>query len=121
MEILSSFMFWSFIASALILYRFGEMCKNLVLGKTKKEVDESIKINWKRIYHDTMMFHPVVLGGLLGLALVPVVPEIVAMGGKVGSVLYFALSGVLSTWIFDLVKRTLRQLNIIRPENKNKS
>ncbi len=103
--------FWSLIAVALVLYRIGEVSKRLVLGRSKNELAEAIKTPWKKHFYDTQMVHPVVLGGLIGLLLGGTVPEIVAGAGVIGSVLYFAGAGVLSTYIYDLVKRAIRKFN----------
>jgi hypothetical protein len=108
--------YWSFIAVALVLYRLGEAAKNVVLGKTKKELDEAIKTPWKKNFYETLMLQPVVAGGLMGLLLSATVPEVISAGGIISSVLYFAGAGVLSTWIFDAIKRMVRRFSPSLPE-----
>lgn len=103
--------YWSFIAVALVLYRIGESAKNVILGKTKADFDAAILIPWKKTFSETMMVQPVILGGLMGLVLGATVPEVISAGGMISSVLYFAGAGVLSTWIFDLVKRSIRKFS----------
>ncbi len=110
--------YWSFIAVARVLYRIGEATKNIVLGKTKKEIDEAIKTPWKKVFYETLMVQPVLAGGLMGLVLASTVPEVISVGGVIGSVLYFAGAGVLSTWVYDLVKRTIRRFNPTISSNK---
>lgn len=103
--------YWSFIAASLVLYRLGEAAKNVVLGRTKKEVDEALKTKWKKVFYETLMVQPVLVGGLMGLVLGATVPAVISAGGVISSVLYFAMAGVLSTWVYDLVKRTIRKFN----------
>ena len=103
--------FWSFIAVSLVLYRLGETAKNLVLGRTKEDVAQNLKIRWKSVFYETLMFQPVVAGGLMGLVLGATVPAVISTGGVISSVLYFATAGVMSTWIYELVKRAIRKFN----------
>lgn len=104
MEILSSFLFWSFIAVAVILAIVGQVMKAVVFGKNESQ---ALKTPWKRTFKQTMPLHPVLAGGLLGFMLTESVPEIVKSGGHGAPVLYFALSGALSTWIYNFVKRII--------------
>jgi hypothetical protein len=92
---------WSFLAVALLLGMIGEVIKPMIIGPNKKEAE---KIRWKRVYIRTLPFHPVVAGGLLGLFLSTTLPELVASSGIVGSVLYFAAAGVISTWLYTTLK-----------------
>lgn len=92
---------WSFIAVAFILGLFGEVIKSIVIGDNKEKTKET---KWKNVFIRTMPLHPVVAGALLGLFLSAVIPDAIATGGVVSSVLYFAAAGGLSTWFYMTLK-----------------
>lgn len=92
---------WSFVAVALILGLVGEVIKSVVVGDDKEAAK---KIRWKSLFIKTLPLHPVVIGGLLGVVLFATLPEVIAVGGLMGSVLYFAASGALSTWLYSALK-----------------
>lgn len=87
---------WAFIAVAFILGLVGEVVKSLVVGAKDSR--------FKSLFLRTLPLHPVIAGGLLGCVLFVTVPEVIAVSGLVGSVLYFAASGALSTWIYSTLK-----------------
>lgn len=92
---------WSFIAVAFILGLVGEVIKSIVIGDNKEKAKET---KWKNWFIRTMPLHPVVAGALLGLFLSAVVPEVIATGGIISSVLYFSAAGGLSTWFYMTLK-----------------
>lgn len=92
---------WSFIAVAFILGLVGEVIKSIVIGEDKEAAK---KVKWKAMFIKTLPLHPVVAGGFLGVVLFATLPEAVATGGLVGSMLYFSASGALSTWLYAALK-----------------
>lgn len=94
---------WPFAAVAIILAVVGEVVKSLVIGNKKKEGLSGARL----VFSKTMPIHPVLAGGLLGLTLSATVPEELASGGPVSSILYFALAGACSTWFYNSVKKIL--------------
>jgi hypothetical protein len=92
---------WPFLAVAIILAFIGEVIKGLILGKDKSEMRDNA---FTRFYAKTMPLHPIVTGALLGLVLSTTIPDVVLTGGVVSSILYFALSGALSSSIYNLLK-----------------
>lgn len=95
---------WAFVVVAVILAMVGEVFKSIVIGKNK---DEAEKVPWKSVFISTMTLHPVLAGALIGLVLGSVAPSAVATAGLIGSVLYFAFAGAMSTWLYRLIKELL--------------
>jgi hypothetical protein len=91
---------WAFFTVAFIIAVVGEVMKVLVLGPKKKE-----HVGWRSVYEKTLPLHPIVVGGLLGVYLSAIVPVEVSGGQVVASVLYFALSGLLSSWLYQATKK----------------
>lgn len=91
---------WAFVAVAVILALVGQVVKTLVVGSNKKQE----LVGWKDVFVKTMPLHPVVAGGILGLVLDAAIPESLVTGGTMGSVLYFALAGAASSWIYNTLK-----------------
>lgn len=91
---------WPFVAVAVILAIVGEVVKSIVIKGQKTD-----QIGLKGLFVRTLPLHPVIAGGLLGLVLSATIPEELATGGTVSSILYFALSGALSTWIYNFLKK----------------
>lgn len=102
LEKIASFLIlhWAFFAVSIILGMIGEVVKAFVIGGYKKE---EIK-GWRLAFSNTMRLHPILAGGMTGLVLGSLVPEQLATGGLIGSVLYFALSGAISSWLHDGIK-----------------
>lgn len=92
---------WAFVVVSIILAMIGEVMKAVIIGKDK---EKSIKTPWKKFFVDTMILHPILAGALIGLALGSLVPSAVATSGLIGSVLYFAFAGAMSTWLYRLLK-----------------
>jgi hypothetical protein len=92
---------WSFIAVAILLGAIGEVIKGIVLGKNNTKTHSSKFHFW---FKETIAMHPIAAGAALGLVLGSLVPESIDSGNLIGSVLYFAVSGTLSTSIYDAVK-----------------
>lgn len=88
---------WSFIAVAFILGLVGEVIKSAVIGNDKEKAQQ---VAWKAWFIRTLPLHPVVAGALLGLFLSALIPDAIATGGVISSVLYFAAAGGLSTWFY---------------------
>jgi hypothetical protein len=79
----------------------GEVVKALVLGeKAKTEELCGFKLFFKR----SLPLHPVFAGAFLGLSLDATIPDVIATGGTVSSVLYFALSGAFSGTVYSMLK-----------------
>jgi hypothetical protein len=97
---------WAFLAVAIILAIIGEVSKGIVLGEDKSNADKNL---FTKLYTKTLPLHPIIAGALLGLALSATVPDFVMTGGMIGSVLYFAVSGALSSTIYNILK-------IIKPQ-----
>lgn len=92
---------WGFVAYALVAAFLGELCKRRWFTR-----EHALTSEWAHRLRRTLPLHPVLLGGLLGyLPGMPAGPGVV--GGTARS-LYFALSGVLSTFLYDVVVQWLR-------------
>lgn len=91
---------WSFLAIALILGLIGDVAKNVVNGD---DPEAAKKVVWKSIFIRTQPLHLTLAGALLGLILSPLAPPFVG-AGVVGSVLYYALSGAVSTFLFHIAE-----------------
>lgn len=92
---------WAFIVVSFILAMVGEVMKAVVIGKDKLK---ALKTPWKKLFSDTMILHPIIAGALIGIALGSLVPTAIATSGLIGSVLYFAFAGAMSTWVYRLYK-----------------
>lgn len=93
-------MHWAFLAFAVILAITGQVIKSFVLGNRKKE---EIK-GWRLVYSKSMRVHPILTGAAAGPVLYTLMPESLESGGLIGSVLYFALSGAISSWLYDFLR-----------------
>lgn len=93
---------WPFLAVALILAVIGEVIKGIVIGN--EDIKKVQYTGLKNLYVKTLALHPIVAGGLWGLLLSTTIPDVVLTGGVVSSVLYFALSGALSSTLYSLFK-----------------
>lgn len=108
---------WAFVAVAIILAVVGQVVKTLVVGSNKKQD----LIGWKDVFIKTLPLHPVLAGGILGLALDATIPESLMTGGTIGSVLYFALAGAASSWIYNTLKGIMPTIinRFVPPNNRN--
>jgi H+/Cl- antiporter ClcA len=83
----------SFLAAGCLLAIVGEVAVRMV-GPARR--------GWRRIYHQTILAHPILAGALLAFLDLPV-PE--GMGtGLSGRVIWFALAGGLSAVIYKGVR-----------------
>lgn len=63
---------------------------------------------WRELWHRTAWAHPIAAGALLGLS--PQLPMPAAMGeGAVPRMIWYALAGVLSVYIYRRLQRRLRE------------
>lgn len=93
---------WPFLAVALILAVIGEVIKGIVIGN--EDIKKTEYKGLKKLYVKTLALHPIATGALWGLLLSTTIPDVVLTGGVVSSVLYFALSGALSSTLYSLFK-----------------
>lgn len=92
---------WSFVAVAILLGVIGEVIKGIVLGKDNSKVESS---KFHSLFKKTLPVHPIAAGAALGIILVSLLPESISSGGLIGSVLYFAVSGAVSTSLYETLK-----------------
>lgn len=92
---------WPFLAVAFILGIVGEVIKGIVLGSGDEQIVHGKYAKW---YKKTLPLHPIVSGAILGLVLSTTIPDIVMSGGVISSVLYFAVSGAISSTFYNLLK-----------------
>jgi hypothetical protein len=101
------FTHWPFVVAALIFASIGQTLKRTVL--TWERIGDGR--GWKRRMlwwgRKTLPLHPVLCGALLGL--VPGIPTSQSVPvTTAASCLYYAGAGVVSTWIFDLLRGLLK-------------
>lgn len=87
---------WAFLAVSMILSLLTQAAKGTVLTKERAQ-----KIQWVFYTRRLLPLFPVALGGILSLLPLPS-PEEIAGGAE--RALYFALSGVMSTWAFSVIR-----------------
>lgn len=92
--------YWHLFVSAAVLSLFGEFFKKYVFTKARAKTNAV----WLWVRR-TMPLHPVVAGALLGL--IPGMPLPDGVEGLTSSALYYAASGLLSTWGYNLFKQWL--------------
>jgi len=97
---------WSFLAIALILGLIGDVTKQVVNGD---DPEAAKKVLWKSIFIRTQPLHLTLGGALFGLILTPLAPPFVG-AGLVGGVLYYALAGALSTFVFHIAETAAPEL-----------
>lgn len=90
---------WPLLALAVALGALGGVAKTLLWSRPLAL--------WSRLGRASMPAHPVLLGA--GLAMIPGFPVTLGAGGLVTAALYGALAGVLSTWLYEAVRRRLEK------------
>ncbi len=88
---------WPLLALAVALGAMGGTAKTLLWSYPFKL--------WSRLGRASMPVHPVLVGA--GMAMIPGFPVTLGAGGLVAAALYGALAGVLSTWLYEAVRRRL--------------
>lgn len=107
--------YWHLFVSAAILSLFLEFFKKYVFTKTLA-ASHTVWLWIRR----TMPLHPVIAGALMGL--IPGMPLPDGVKGTTAAALYYAGSGLLSTWGYDLfrqwlaARRAKQMLNQIQAE-----
>lgn len=109
--------FWSFVSVAIAIAFAGEATKHIVAvyvpterkilkgakyGLEDLAYDSSLPILY-RLWRATISFHPVLVGGLVGLLPLPAANWVPT--GYLGPVLWFSLAGALSGQMFEILKR----------------
>jgi hypothetical protein len=114
--------FWTFVAVSLGVALAGMAVKQIVgvivpaerlaadASKTGTQranvadiaVDPSLPL-WYRLWRATISMHPVIVGGLMGLAPIPVARWV--PNSNAAHMLWFALAGALSGQLFEIIKR----------------
>lgn len=121
MDVFAPFIHWSFFAVAIVLVVLGDFVKRLMLpGVTLRDPTRQVgdgpyrtaepteRISdatvmrwawWRIAYYRTIPIHPVVVGGLIGLAMGGIAPAVVA-DKPFARVLYYAIAGAVCTWVY---------------------
>lgn len=104
---LDDFTHWPFVVAALIFASVGQTMKRTVF--TWERIGDGI--GWRRRLmwwaRKTLPLHPVAIGALLGLVPgIPTSPDVPAT--TAAACLYYAGAGVVSTWVFDLMRGLLK-------------
>jgi hypothetical protein len=107
---LNDFTHWPFVVAALIFAAFGQTAKRTVF--TWEQIGDGRGWrSWLWWGRKTMPLHPVLCGVLLGL--VPGIPTSPSVPtSTAASCLYYAGAGVVSTWIFDLLRGLLKSRGV---------
>lgn len=136
MDVFTPFIHWSFFAVAIVLVFVGDLVKRIMLpGVTIKDptrqvgdgpyrtaepterISDSVIMKWawwRIAYYRTIPIHPVLAGGLLGLAMEGVAPEVVA-DKWVARVLYYAIAGAVCTWVYSAATQWAKRLIVPAP------
>lgn len=61
---------------------------------------------WFRLWYATLAFHPVLVGGVVGLFPLPVPAFCGSVGGTPASILWFMGAGAVSGQLYEIVRRT---------------
>lgn len=98
---------WPFMASIIIFMIVGQVVKNNVFTKTAHFAQRPVWFWWWG--RKTLPLQPIVAGMLLGL--IWRMPE-AGVDSLPESMAYFAMSGALSVWAYELVKNLAKQRGI---------
>lgn len=90
---------WPFLVVSLALGIVGSVIKVAVLGKYRSRVF----VGWRHWFHMTLPLHAMLTGALLGMMPFMPCPEDICTEGAI-KVLYYAASGMLSSYVYDLVR-----------------
>jgi hypothetical protein len=118
LEILS--VHWSFVALSFIIAMLGEVPKALII----EDRDKKTLQGWRKVYIRTITFHPVIVGAIFGIFLEDLVPESITGNRSVASILYFALAGGFSTWLYSSANKIVPDVvqsirNRLLPKSKD--
>ena len=112
---------WSFITVSLLLALIGQLTKGLIFTKDRiaKYYVASFsehRVHWlinKSLWwgRKTLPIHPAAAGFCLGF--IPGMPVPSMIGTSIAACLYYCLAGILSAWMFDIVKSALKKQGVV--------
>ena len=100
-----------FIAAALLLATFGQFFKGTVFTKHNVSGAKSSLVRRLLIWgRKSMPIHPVIIGVMIGH--IPNMPLSEGMEhSMIISIMYYGSAGVVSTWVYDVIKNALKRFN----------
>lgn len=100
---------WPGLAWSIMAMVVGQVAKNAIFTKKQAAVERKSQPFWWWM-RKTLPLHPVVVGALVGMLWQD--PVVGQDWPFVGSVIYFAFFGAISTWLYEVIKGLAKKHDI---------